>query len=188
MHCFYIFNTYFFIVICFAQKKIQGSTAQLLWAKATMAVAPSSQALTFSFAEMIVAENLRQVSLIAALKQRNSFLESAAKNLTDDLSVLKRSQDDFNNTLMTKMCLLLNSKKKEILRLRELISGSSAGRAVSGVKRPVDGAPDTEEEESGSDNETVKKRSAKRAKTTAVRAKKQTTLKGILLIFELMLY
>jgi gas vesicle protein len=161
------------------QKKIHGSTAQLLWAKASMTVASSAHNSAFCFAEMVVAENLRQLNLITAMKQRNIFLESAAKNLTDDLSVLKQSQDDFNKTLMTKMCLLLNSKKKEILRLRGLVSGSTSVRAVSGVKRTIDETADTEEEETASDSETVQKRAPKRAKTTSVRAKKSTNLKGI---------
>ena len=65
------------------------------------------------------------VIMSAEIKEKivqNESLTRSLDVLSSDLDRTRTEQDEFNTQLVSKMCLLLNSKKDEIMRLKDKLS------------------------------------------------------------------
>lgn len=103
------------------KKKIPGSTSLQLWCKALL----SRDYASGTTLEFIEAAADQFVIMSAAMKEKvvqNESLMRSLDVLSSDLDRTLTQQDEFNTQLVSKMCLLLNSKKDEIIRLKERLS------------------------------------------------------------------
>jgi hypothetical protein len=104
------------------------------------------------------------------MTEKHNILMNNVKVITTDHDKITREQDEFKTILMTKMCLLLNSKKREISRLNSLISNEKNSFADS-PKSVIDEKPKAKKRKAES---TIVENSESEADSVSVKAPKIT--------------
>lgn len=118
--------------VCRMQKKIEGSTSQLMWCKVVMN-SHNSRSHVLAFVCALVDHNSVLQTSVGALTAKNDSLKIDLQTLADDFDIYRKEHEEFKKTMVTKTCLLLNTKKAEIARLQaevEQYQNKSSSSAV----------------------------------------------------------
>ena len=149
-------------------------------------------AAVMRFMTCLVDMSATQQRSLDELTAANATLTSSLKTLADDFQNYREEQEGFNKTILTKTCMLLNTKKSEIRRLQSEIEGGKERMSASqstGQSQPIKKPPvkrrkitGDESDESGSLEEAKTTR-----KETVPRARSSRIVKGIYFAFAIIM-